>query len=40
MGKIALVAVAAFIGMLVLYPEKLQSWGSSTQDAAGSSISL
>jgi hypothetical protein len=37
--KIALFALAALIGLVVMYPGKLKSWANSTQEAASSSIS-
>jgi hypothetical protein len=38
--KIALVAFAGLIAMVVIYPQKLKSWANSTQEAAGASISI
>ena len=40
MGKVILFAAVCLIGMVVIYPHKLKSWANSTQDAAGSSISI
>jgi hypothetical protein len=37
--KIALIALAGLIGLVLAYPGKLKSWGQSTQEAASSSIS-
>jgi hypothetical protein len=39
MRQIALIVMACLIGLVVLYPAKLKSWGQSTQEAFSSSIS-
>jgi hypothetical protein len=40
MGKVVLFVIAGFTGLVAMYPQTLKSWAHSTQDAAGSSISV
>ena len=37
--KIALIALAGLIGLVLAYPGKLKSWSQSTQEAVSASIS-